>query len=396
MYPLKTLLIGCTEDVLGDLRRELSNLSVSIEGEYLDVRSCLAFVLAAPSNKRLLIFYPKSPAEIVQLERLNESVVGQPILALVDPTGDPSLMVRAMRAGAAQVVRLPLQPDDFRAAMNRIAVQFGHEVSQSRLITVWGSTEGSGCTSIALNLAAEIGRLRNTPCLLAEGSVGYGRLAHYLNITPNETLRDLLNDIDAVDVDRVRRAVTKVDEHLHVLVGATTGVSSGEMVEEKVLRLVGYARQLSDVLVVDGRYSYEELDFQFVAHSQQVVLVAQPNLHSMYGLRRVLDLLAQRECLTQQYVVINRQLPDSKEFSIRKLEEVLGIPNLFHVASDWGSFQAAELAGTPLRNTAPRSHALFDITTLARAMLGMPPESRAMGWSFLDSWDRVAHSLNLK
>lgn len=396
MYPLKTLLIGCTDDVLGDLRRELSNLSVSIEGECLDVRSCLAFVLAAPSNKRLLIFYPKSPAEIVQLERLNESVVGQPILALVDPAGDPSLMVRAMRAGAAQVVRLPLQPDDFRAAMTRIAVQFGHEVSQSRLITVWGSAEGSGCTSIALNLAAEIGRLRETPCLLAEGAVGYGRLAHYLNITPKETLRDLLNDIDGVDVDRVRRAVTRINDHLQVLVGATTGVSSGEMAEERVMRLVSYARQLSDVLVVDGRYNYEELDFQFVAHSQQVVLVAQPNLHSMYGLRRVLDLLDQRDCLTQQYVVINRILPESKEFSIRKLKEVLGIPNLFHVASDWGSFQAAEFAGMPLRSTAPRSQALSDITTLARAMLGMPPESRAMGWSFLESWDRVAHSLNLK
>ena len=145
MYPLKTLLIGCTDDVLGDLRRELNHLSVAIEGEYLDVRSCLTFVLANPS-KRLLVFYPKSAAEIVQLERLNESVVGQPILALVDPTNDPSLMVRAMRAGAAQVVRLPLQADDFRAAMSRIAVQFGYEVNPCRVITVLGATEGSGCT----------------------------------------------------------------------------------------------------------------------------------------------------------------------------------------------------------------------------------------------------------
>ena len=112
MYPLNTLLIGCT-DVLSDLRRELTNLSVAIEGEYPDARSCLTFVLTNPADKRLLIFYPKSAAEIIQLERLNESVVGQPILALVDPPSDPSLMVRAMRAGAAQVVRLPLQTERF-------------------------------------------------------------------------------------------------------------------------------------------------------------------------------------------------------------------------------------------------------------------------------------------
>lgn len=396
MYPLKTLLIGCTDDVLGDLRRELSHLSVPIEGEHLDVRSCLTFVLANPSSKRLLVFYPKSAAEIVQLERLNESVVGQPILALVDPANDSSLMVRAMRAGAAQVVRLPLQADDFRAAMTRIAVQFGHEVSQSRVVTVWGATEGSGCTSIALNLAAEIGRLRAAPCLLAEGAVGFGRLANYLGITPQETIADLINDIDRVDVDRVRRALTKVDDNLQVLTGSYSNIAPVELITENVLRLLSYGKQLGDVLVVDGRYSFEELDFEFVAHSQQLVLVAQPNLPSMYGLKRVLDLLAQKECLAQQFVVINRYCPNSKDFSLRSLERALGIPKLFPVANDWGSFQAAENAGHTLRATAPDSQSLTDITALARVMLGMPPEAAPIGWSFLDSWNRVVHSLNLK
>lgn len=396
MYPLNTLLIGCTEAVLGDLRRELSNLSVAIEGEYLDVRSCLTFVLANPSSKRLLVFYPKSAAEIVQLERLNEAAVGQPILALVDPADDPSLMVRAMRAGAAQVVRLPLQADDFRAAMTRIAVQFGHEVNQSRVITVWGGTEGSGCTSIALNLAAEIGRLRNASCLLAEGAVGFGRLANYLNITPQETIGDLLNDIDRVDVERVRRAIVKVDERLQVLTGSYSNIAPVDMVTEKVLRLLSYGKQLADVLVVDGRYSYEELDFEFVARSQQLVLVAQPNLASMYGLKRVLDLLAQRESLAQQYVVINRYLPNSKDFSIRSLERALGIPKLFPVANDWDAFQAAEVAGTTLRTAAPHSESLAGIAVLARAMLGLPPEPNAGGWSFLSSWNHIVHSVNLK
>ena len=70
------------------------------------------------------------------------------------------MMIRAMRAGAAQVVRLPLQGDDFRAAMHRIAIQFGHPQGKSRTVVVFGSSEGSGCTTVALNLASELGRLR--------------------------------------------------------------------------------------------------------------------------------------------------------------------------------------------------------------------------------------------
>jgi pilus assembly protein CpaE len=396
MYPLKTLLIGCTDDVLPELRRKMTNLSVAVEGEYLDIRSCLTYVLANPADKRLMIYYPKSVAEIEQLERLNESVPGQPILALVDPSKDPALMIRAMRAGAAQVVRLPLNDDDFSAAMRRIAIQFGHPISQSRVITVFGAAEGTGVTSIALNLAAEIGRLRSAPCLLAEGAVGFGRLANYLGISPLVTLGDLINDIDRVDIDRFRQAITKVDNDLHVITGSHSEIVSVDLTIEKALRLISYAKQINDIIVVDGRYNYEELDLEFAAHSQQVVLVAQPSLTSIFGLGRILTILSQRKCLAQQYVVINRHLPDTKEFSARSIEKLLHIPKVFTVASDWRSFQAAELAGKTLHNSVPRSHALADISALARDMLGMPPEPPKAGWSFLNSWNSLTHAFSLK
>ena len=396
MYPLNALLIGCADQSLGDLRRELGNLSVGIEGEYLDVRTCLAHVLANPGGMRLFIFQPHSAAEILHLERLNESLVGQPILALVDPASDPSMMVRAMRAGAAQVVRLPLQADDFRAAMNRIAMQFGHPLNQSRVITVLGATEGSGATSIAINLASEIGRLRNSPCLLAEQAVAFGRLANYLNIAPQETEGDLFNDIDHVDVERIRRAITKVEDNLHVLTGSYRAIVPLEITQEKVFKFHNYVRQLSDVFVLDGRYVHEEIDFEFLNQTQQLVLVARPTVPSLYALRMLLDLLAQRECLAQQYVVINEFHPGAKGFSIRSLKEVLGIPKLFTVVADYASFGAAENAGQTLRKAAPRSRALADITALARAILGMPAEPLRVGWSFLNSWNRVAHAFNSK
>ena len=396
MYPLKTLLIGCTDDVLGDLRRELTNLSVVIEGEYLDVRSCLNYVLANPADKRLLVYYVNSSADVVQLERLNDLVVGEPILALVDPVSDPSLMVRAMRAGAAQVVRRPLQADDFRGAMNRIAIQFGNPPNQCQVITVFGVTGGSGATSISLNLAAEIGRLRNSPCLLVEGAVGFGRLANYLGITPQATIYDLIKDIDHVDVERVRQAITKVDANLHVITGSHSGIVPLELTTENVLRLLNYAKQLDDVIVVDGRHEFEELDLDLVTHSRQVVLVAQPSVPSIAGLSKVLDLLAQRQCLAEQYVVINRYLRNEKEFSIHSLEKLLHTPKVFPVANDWDHFRAAESAGITLRNVAPHGSALADITALASAILGMPAGPPHAGWSFLNSWNRFTQAFVVK
>lgn len=395
MYPLRALLVGCADVVLPHLRRELSTLAVGIEGEFLDSRSCLAHVLATPRENRLIIIQSSSTAETVQLERLNEAAAGIPILSLVDPGADPSLMVRAMRAGAAQVVRLPLQPDDFGAAMHRIAIQFGHPPGQCRTITVLGASEGCGATSIALNLASEIGRLRNAPCILAEEAISFGRLAHYLSIEPQLTIADLLREFELLDTERVRRSLTKVEENLQVLVGSYRAITPVRLTTENVLKLLGCVKQLADVVVIDGRYSYDELDFDFLAQSQQILLVVKPTIPSLHNLKMLLTHLAERECLAQQFVVINQFDQKVQEFSARRLSEVLAVPKVFTVAADVEGIRIAENCGQTLRKAAPHSHALDDITRLAHVVLGLDSDSPSTDRSIRAALNRVAHLLHL-
>jgi pilus assembly protein CpaE len=397
MYLLDALLIGCAEEVLPSLRRELKNLSVAIEGEFTDVRSCLTHVLATPVEKQLFIIQPRSAADVISLERLNESIAGRPILALVDPAADPSLMVRAMRAGAAQVVRVPLEPDDFRAAMHRITVQFGYSQHQSRAICVFGASEGSGSTTIALNLASEIGRLQHTPCLLAEGSVIFGRLANYLGIEPQLTMHDLASDIETLDLDRFRQALTKVEDNLLILAGSYRALTPFTLTTDTALKLLCYAKQVAEVVIVDGRYNFEELDFEFASQVQQIVLVGTTKLTSLFGLKLLLASFATRGLMAEQFVVINQFDAASTEFSHRRLEEILGVPKVFTVVADPVSMLTAENEGKPLRQAVPRSHALADISALAHSMMRIPVEaSHGGGWSLRKMWNNVTRSLASK
>ncbi len=396
MYPLNAILIGCTGQTLVDARRELAHLGIAVEAEYTDVRSCLARVLIEPSDKRLYVIHPKSQAEITQLEWLNESLVGLPILALVDPVPDASLLIRAMRAGAAQVVRLPIQLDDLNAATHRIAVQFGHATSQSRAVVVLGTNEGCGCTTIALNLAAEFARLRKVPCILGEGALSFGRLANYLGIQPPLTLFDLVNDLDRLNIERMRQAVTKIEENLLVLVGSYKSITPFSLTAEAALRLLDCARQLADLIVVDARYQFDDVDFEFVAKSQHVVLVANPSIPSLHSAKLLIDLLARREILAQQYVVINRFVDRDREFSRKSLEAALDVGHVFTVANDPVALRIAENSGETLRKAAPRSRALGDINALARTVLGMPVDDPPKRRGLLESISRVAHSLSFK
>ena len=395
MYPLKALLVGCSDLTTPGLRRELANLTVTVEGEFVDCRSCLAWMLSNPGTQRLIVIQASTISETTQIEGLNDAASGVPILALVDPGTDPSLMVRAMRGGAAQIVRLPLESGDFRTALRRIAIQFGHANGQCRTITVLGASEGCGASTIALNLASEIGLIKCTPCILAEESFSFGRLANYLGIAPQSTIPDLLNDVELLDAERVRGSLTNVEENLQVLVGSYESISPVKPAREDVLKLFGLVRQLTDVIVVDGRYTYDDVAIDFVTQSQQIVLVAKPTVPSIHNLMMLLTHLAQRECLAQQFVVINQFDSKTETFSPRRLCELLSLPKVFTVAADVGGISLADNLGQTLRKVAPHSDAVADLNRLAKAVLGMPLETAPSEWSFGSAMNRISHLFQL-
>ena len=72
------------------------------------------------------------------------------------------------RAGAAQVVQLPLDRNDFHSALIMIAAQFGRTSLDRHVFAVTGATGGCGATTIAVNLAAEIANQIGQSTILAE------------------------------------------------------------------------------------------------------------------------------------------------------------------------------------------------------------------------------------
>ena len=110
-----------------------------------------------------------------------------------------------MRAGASEILSLPIQAEEFKAALDRIAVQFVYSVKDTKVIAVAGVTGGSGATTVALNLAYEIADRHGLRCILADLSLRMGVVASHLNIEPGHTILDLLRDTGRVDTNLAQR-----------------------------------------------------------------------------------------------------------------------------------------------------------------------------------------------
>jgi len=146
-----------------------------------------------------------------------------------------------------------------------------------------------------------------------------------------------------------------------------------------VLRLVGYLRQLSDVVVLDLPSSFDDLYFDVLAAADHFVMVGEQAVAPVRALKLYhqtaeRDPLFQRPTLAKHYV-LNRYDPKRKGFEVEPVRELLGLPQLLTVADDPAGLAEAANKGRTLRQQSPQSRALEGVSALADRLLAVPAEA---------------------
>ena len=368
MDSLNVVLIGCDENILPYLRREAFNHAATVDEEFPDLPSALNAEWEAGKNL-LFIVRIVSDTELLQLKRLSGRFAGRPIIALIDAEADPSMVLRAVQAGALQVVPLPFQRDDFGTAVDRIAIQLGLSPGRGKTIAVTGATGGCGTTTIALNLAYELAYVKQIKCILLELSLRMGVLASHLDVQPRYTTSDLLFE-DNVDSYAVNQALTSIADNFSILPGPYQSIEPGTIKTEDVLALIELTCHLAGIVVLDVPCTFDELYFKSLSAADHVVLVTQQKVSSIRGVQMVCEALPD----LRPIVVVNRYDAKLQGFSADRLRTLLRCPGLTTVANDPVVGVAVD-HGRPLRLQAYRSRALADIGKLMERLA--PQEMRS-------------------
>lgn len=382
MYPLKINLVGCSQSLLPDVQLELLKIPAKVEAVFPDVDSAIDRLRHTAEEMRLFVIHLESSDELMEIRRLNSAFLGRPILALVNAGKDVSLLLNAMRNGAVQVVPLPLQMEDFRAALNCVGQQYSYSSNDGRVIAVTGVSGGCGATTLAINLAYEIAHLENVHVILAEPSPKMGVLATYLDVEPHYTLYDLLTNSKRLDLAFVQEVLTRITDNFHILAGPRQLITPMAVSSQEALYLVDYLRKLAEVVILDVPCTYDEFYFQILASCNQVVLAAEQKVPCIRTLKVLRETLDRDTSLgthgSEKFPVINRYSSRVAGFSVGELEKILQM-KVTTIANDSISVLGAVNRGKPLRLEAPQSPALADIDGLAVKMLGRNHQDAAKG-----------------
>ncbi len=387
MYSLKVNFIGCDERSVPQAARDILQRWATIDSSFANVAIVQKTLLDSESEMRLFLMYVESADDVAELKLLNNTFPRYPILAIVDATNDPSLVVKSMRAGALQVIHPPIDPDDLQEALDCIATKFEGLSTIAKVITVTGSVGGCGGTAVAINLAHELVRQTKERCILLELALRKGSLANNLDISPRYTATDLVLDIQRVDSLILQGALTEVTEGLFALVGPYQSIQAENPSLEATERLVHLARHLASWLVLDVPSTYDDLFFSSLALADQIVLVTDQTVAGLRGAQMICEALEHRRPL----VVINRYNSKTDGLSTDKIQRFLPNCEIVTVGRDQAVVESMD-HGKPLRVYTRRSQVLNDIESLVQKLTVDPASGNKEPKSL---FNRLSRALSL-
>lgn len=248
---------------------------------------------------------------IVATEKIQRSNPSTQIVIL-SVQGDSNYMRRAMLAGARDFITKPPSVDDLTSAIRRAgkmarderakhatpvrgmgvssAVPISLGNNYGRVISVYSPKGGTGCTTVAVNLAMTL-QSEETPVIIVDGSLQFGDVSVLLNEQSKNSIADLTPRADELDHEIVEEVVvTHSPSGVSVLAAPTRPEYADEITGEQFTKVLQYLRRLYAYVIVDTSSTLTDVTLETIIASDLVILLTNQAIPAIKNARLFLDL----------------------------------------------------------------------------------------------------------
>jgi pilus assembly protein CpaE len=290
---------------------------------------------------------------------------------------DTDSILKLIRAGAREVVPMPLAQDSLSEALQRHIEERDRAEStdtnaNGKIYTICSAKHGSGATTMAINLAASLSESKSARVVLIDLDWPVGDASAFLNIKPKYTIADALGSVARLDSVLLETYMHKHDR-FHVLAGLES-FTDEPFDPATVAQLLEVVAQTYTHAVVDIPPSAPGVLFQTVTSlSTAIMAVVTPDLLSVRRTERLLRLFNSFELSDRVRLVLNRSTK-SDQITDGDIEKALQQPVASKLANDYYSCIEAINSGKALLAMSNRNLAR-NYKELADELLGTTRET---------------------
>jgi pilus assembly protein CpaE len=234
-------------------------------------------------------------------------------VVILSVQSDQNYMRRAMLAGARDFLTKPPMGDELISAIRRagamaqaersktvnvqplpttgnLGLLSGYSIPKGKIVTVYSPKGGTGCTTIAVNLALTLHN-EDTRVALVDGNLQFGDVAVFVNEQGKNTIIDLAPRAEELDPEIVEEVMIKhASSGLHVLAAPSRPEYAEKVSSGQFSRVLEYLKQIYSYVVLDSASLLTDVTLAAIDVSDLIVLVSTQDIPSIKNCRLFLDL----------------------------------------------------------------------------------------------------------
>jgi pilus assembly protein CpaE len=287
---LSVLLAGGEEVQRGQARDALLALSAP-PLEVVEAAPGQAASLSAQADVVMVLLGAGEEASLAFLQGLTEGSPRPVLFALLDEQSEAS-MLRVLRAGADEVLFLPLVQSDLMRALLKVseARRRSERRGGGMIFSVASLSGGAGVTTLCANLGLALRSAGRVRVALVDLDLQRGGLGNLFGAEPERGILALARLNKRPDSITLEAALTTHASGLYVLGAPVRIEDSKEVSDTTVSNLLDLLRQLFDYIVVDCGAHVDENSVAAWERSHEVLYAIEQSIGAAHRAGRFLEL----------------------------------------------------------------------------------------------------------
>jgi pilus assembly protein CpaE len=282
----------------------------------------------------------------------------------------PDLILRSMRAGAREFLRLPIITEEFKTVLDRTsefsAGQKTTPKKKGRMVAVFSSKGGCGTSFIATNLAAAL----NAPTMLVDLNLQAGDLPLFLGVEPKYSIADMVENRARMDDSLLASYVTPHSSKLSLLAAPREADSADDIEPEHVFEALERVRESYDYVVLDPQHTFDAITLAALDQADDILLVLTLDIPAIRSAQRALEIFDRLGYPRKKVRIVVNRWSKQIDLDLQQVERFLQEKVTGFISSDYQMAVTSINLGQPLVHSEPASKISVEIKRIVAALMG--------------------------
>ncbi len=399
--PITCVVLSTGLENFKDIRRALTAEDrVKLLAGGNDAEQLYEEIIRLKPDAAIIALGPNAETAVRFIEKLNAEC---PRTALISAAQDasPDLILKSLRAGAREFLRIPISAEELRTVLTRVSElatkqQVEPPKKKGRMVAVFSSKGGCGTSFIATNLAAATA----SKTVLVDLNLQAGDLPLFLGLEAKYSIADMVEKRQRLDEALINSLVTPHTTNLSLLAAPREADHADEIEPQHIYEVLQKLREHYDYVVLDPQHTFDSITLAALDQSDEIVLVVTLDIPAIRSTQRALEIFDRLGYPRKKVKIIVNRWSKQIDLDLRQVEKFLGEPVVGFVPSDYQTAVGSINLGTPLVQAEPTSKIALEIRRIAQQMsLGVAPidesQQRRPFWASLLKKQSAQPNFNL-